>query len=93
MLTITDRHKDPWDVYEYLLETIAQKKLDSIFFFLLGDTSVHDRNLNYKNPLVKKLINSITPFSEIGIHPSYTTSSSPEKILRRKKGLKNYRVK
>lgn len=85
--TLTNRQKDPWDVYDYLQETIVQNKLDSIFFFLLSDASMHDRNLNYKNPLVKKLIDTIKPFSELGIHPSYKTSSFPGKILSERKRL------
>ena len=85
--TLTNKNSDPWDTYNYLRQTIVDKKLNSIFFFLLGDRSRHDRNLNYKNPLVKKLINSITAFSDIGIHPSYVTTSFPEKISIEKKRL------
>ncbi|MEP6952272.1 MAG: polysaccharide deacetylase family protein [Ginsengibacter sp.] len=85
--TLNNKQKDPWDVYDYVRETIVQNKLESIFFFLLGDASVHDRNLNYKNPLVKKLIDTIKSFSEIGIHPSYKTSAFPEKLLSEKKRL------
>ncbi|MEP6928093.1 MAG: polysaccharide deacetylase family protein, partial [Ginsengibacter sp.] len=85
--TLSNNQRDPWDVYDYLQETIVQNKLDSIFFFLLSDASIHDRNLNYKNPLVKSLIGTIKFFSEIGIHPSYPTSSFPEKISTEKKRL------
>ena len=85
--TLNNKQEDPWDVYDYLQETIVRNNLDSIFFFLLSDGSIHDRNLNYKNPLVKKLIDRIKSFSEIGIHPSYKTSSFPEKILSEKKRL------
>lgn len=81
--------KDPWDVYEDLKETIEQNKLNSIFFFLLADKTKHDRNLGYKNPLVKELINEIKTFSQIGIHPSFNTSSAPEKILIEKQRLEN----
>jgi hypothetical protein len=85
--TLNNKKKDPWDVYDYLHDTIVRNDLDSIFFFLLSDTSMHDRNLNYKNPLVKNLIDITGSFSEIGIHPSYKTSSFPEKILLEKKRL------
>jgi hypothetical protein len=85
--TLSNKQKDPWDVYDYLRETIVQNNLDSIFFFLLSDVSKHDRNLNYKNPLVKKLIDTVKSFSEIGIHPSYKTSVFPEKIVSEKKRL------
>jgi hypothetical protein len=85
--TFLKLQKDPWDVYDNLSKTIMQNNLQSIFFFLLADKSANDRNLNYKHPLMKKLINNIKTFSEIGIHPSFTTSSFPEKIIIEKDRL------
>jgi hypothetical protein len=85
--TLFNNQKDPWDVYGELKDLILQNKLRSVFFFLLADKSEHDRNLNYKNSLIKKLINGIELFSEIGIHPSFKTTSFPEKILVEKKRL------
>ncbi len=85
--TYLNIQKDPWDVYDYLSETIVQNKLFSIFFFLLADNSDNDKNLSHKNPLMKNLVKNIMAFSEIGIHPSFTTSSFPGKILIEKERL------
>lgn len=82
-----DTTHDPWDVYDYLQETITKNKLPSIFFFLLADKTMHDRNLDYKNPVMKSVINKIKMFSEIGIHPSFKTSLFPEKIVIEKQRL------
>lgn len=82
-----NKKKDPWDVYDFLRETIFQNKLKSIFFFLLGDKSQHDNNLTYNHPVMKQLINKISRFSEIGIHPSYKTYSDPQKIIVEKERL------
>lgn len=87
--TLLKIQKDPWDVYDDLREVILQNKLNSIFFFLLADKNKHDRNLDYKNPLMKELINKIKSFSGIGIHPSFTSSSFPEKIVLEKERLEN----
>ena len=76
--------KDPWDVYDYLKEIIVRNKLNSIFFFLLGDYSRHDKNISYHHPLMIKLIRKISAFSYIGIHPSYKSSTTPGKILSEK---------
>ncbi|MDQ6903601.1 MAG: polysaccharide deacetylase family protein [Bacteroidota bacterium] len=84
---IQNKAKDPWDTYDYIEELLAKNNLPSIFFFLLGDTSKHDRNLDPQNPLMKKLVNKIASFSQIGIHPSFITSSCPEKILIEKERL------
>jgi hypothetical protein len=86
-LTILRLRKDPWDVYDYLCETITKNKLDSRFFFLLADKGQHDRNLEWQGPKMKKLVQKIQTFSETGIHPSYQSSQVPEKILLEKKRL------
>ncbi len=87
--TLLFNQKDPWDVYDYLQELIQENNLNSIFFFLLGDHARHDRNLDFKNVIVKKLVDKIKSFSEIGIHPSYKTSSFPAKISLEKRRLEN----
>ena len=81
------RKNDPWDVYEDLEKIILENKLQSIFFFLLSDKSRHDRNLSYQNNAIKKLVNKIERFSEIGIHPSFYSTDQPEKIVIEKERL------
>lgn len=85
--TLSNKCPDPWDAYDYLNDVIVQNKLHSIFFFLLGDHSTYDRNLDYRNPAMDSLINKIKTFSEIGIHPSFKTSLFIEKILIEKQRL------
>ena len=85
--TFSGKCKDPWDTYDYLHETIVHNNLQSIFFFLLGDNSINDRNLDYENPVMKNLIAKLKIFSEIGIHPSFKTSMFTKKILIEKQRL------
>jgi Family of unknown function (DUF7033) len=85
--TFNNKCKDPWDTYDYLQELIAKNSLNSIFFFLLGDNSRHDRNLNYENAAMKDLVAKIEAYSEIGIHPSFKTSLLTKKILIEKQRL------
>lgn len=85
--TLTNKYRDPWDTYDYLSETIVQNNLHSIFFFLMGNNSINDRNLDYRNSVMQNLINKIKSFSEIGIHPSFKTSLFNEKILIEKQRL------
>lgn len=85
--TLFQSGKDPWDVYDELKQVISKNQLSSVFFFLLADKSEHDRNLHYENPVMKKLVSQVKTFSEIGIHPSFYTSSIPGKILIEKQRL------
>ncbi len=85
--TLSNIQNDPWDIYDNLSESIIANKLNSVFFFLLGDHTKQDKNLSHTRNLLKKLINKIKAFSEIGIHPSLTTNEFPEKILIEKERL------
>ncbi len=79
--------KDPWDVYDSLKEIITKNNLSSVFFFLLGDYSMHDKNIHYDHPVMTELIQKVCEYSGIGIHPSYRSSAKPEKILIEKTRL------
>jgi hypothetical protein len=79
--------EDPWDVYDFLKATITKNNLSSIFFFLLGDYSRHDKNINFNHRKMTELVNKVSEFSDIGIHPSYKSSVHPEKILIEKARL------
>ena len=85
--TLFNLKDDPWNVYDYLSETVGHHQLNAVFFFLLGDASQNDRNLNYKNPAMKRLVRKVSGFSEIGIHPSFLSSSNPEKFVIEKQRL------
>ncbi|HXR85212.1 MAG TPA: polysaccharide deacetylase family protein [Hanamia sp.] len=87
--TLSGAEKDPWDVYDDLKKIIFKNKIKSIFFFLLSDKTKYDRNLNYQNDVMKDLISRIKEFSEFGIHPSFYSSVSSEKILIEKERLEN----
>ena len=84
---LQNKQKDPWDTYEDLMKVILENNFNCIIFFLVADKSIHDRNLNYQNDVMKKLVEKIISFSATGIHPSFYSSSFPEKILIEKKRL------
>ena len=57
--TLLHSKKDPWDVYDELENLISLNNFSSVFFFLLADKSMHDRNLNYQNREMKSLIHQV----------------------------------
>lgn len=79
--------KDPWDIYMELNEDLSKNNLESIFFFLLGEKSAYDRNLDYNSSAMIRLIKEISHFSETGIHPSFASNKNKSKIAAEKKRL------
>lgn len=75
-LVLLNRRKDPFDSYDFILKICEQNKLNSIFFFLLGDESRFDKNISHEVKSFQKLIRSIAAKADTGIHLSYKSHVS-----------------
>lgn len=67
---------DPYDVFDYLLESLEKNKCEARFFLPVGDRSKYDRNPSWKNPKYRDLINRLSGSFITGIHPSYSSFSN-----------------
>ncbi len=74
--------KDPYDTYEFQLEIIKKYKLKSIYFFLLGDYGVNDKNLPIESKKFQSLIKMLGDYAQIGIHPSYGSNKSKTQLKK-----------
>lgn len=79
--------KDPWDIYSGLKETLAKNKMESLFFFLVGNRGEYDHNLDNNSPAMIGLIKDISHFTETGIHPSFASNKSRGKLVMEKERL------
>ncbi len=78
---------DPYDTYQYILETY-QSKLDHLmFFFLIGNRNQFDKNVSYQNKPFRKLITSLSLVCKLGIHPSYASNDKPWLFEKEKERL------
>jgi hypothetical protein len=68
---MTKEEKDPYDVFDYMIENIQGNEVDTRFFFPVGDRSQFDRNPSWKNEEYRHLINKISSRYQTGLHPSY----------------------
>jgi hypothetical protein len=75
------KKKDPYDTYDTLFSIQSKYNLRMIFFFLLGDYDVNDKNVSSSNRNFRKLIKQIADYFEIGVHPSFA-SNERTKMLR-----------
>ena len=72
--------KDPYDTYEWQLQLHKKYDLRPIYFFLVGEYGVYDKNIPLLNLQYQELIQSIGDHFEVGIHPSYQ-SNEKKKVL------------
>lgn len=91
---LSHKIKDPYDQFNYIKQLSDKHKIESIFFWLLGDKTEFDRNLNWENQAQADLIKATNQWAKVGIHPSYISNFNEssqaleikrlEKILNKK---------
>ncbi|MCK6648322.1 MAG: polysaccharide deacetylase family protein, partial [Bacteroidia bacterium] len=74
--------KDPYDTYDFQLEILRKHKFKSIYFFLLGDYGVNDKNLPIESKKFQSLIKTLGDYADVGIHPSYGSNKSKEQLKK-----------
>ena len=77
---ITGLHKDPFDTFDLILDLHQKYNLNTVFFIHVGDYGLYDKNIPYKNNKFRDLIRHLSDYAEIGIHPSYESSTKQEKL-------------
>lgn len=68
--------KDPFDTYDYIFEVCNSHNIPTCFFFLLGDESRFDKNIEFDNEAYRQLIKDINDKAETGIHLSFKSHIS-----------------
>ncbi len=74
LAVVTGRKADPFDVYEYLQKTHSNQAQSVIYFFLLGDYSLNDKNHSATNKSFQILIKHLSDYNETGLHPSFKSN-------------------
>lgn len=74
------KEKDPFDSYNYQLEIQKRYQLNVIYFFLLGDYGVNDKNHPSNNYGFQQLIKHLADYSGIGIHPSFGSNGNVNQV-------------
>lgn len=68
------RQKDPYDTYYWQLKLHKKYKLNPIYFFLVGEYGVYDKNISIHHRLYQNLIQTTGDYYDVGIHPSYQSN-------------------
>ncbi len=77
---ILNNKADPFDSYDFLLEVQRKNNLNVLYFFLLGDYGVNDKNHPANNKDFQILIKHFADYAKIGIHPSYKSNDNLKQL-------------
>ncbi len=77
---ILGKKKDPFDCYDFLIDTHTKLEVKAIYFFLLGDYGPNDKNQSATNIAFQSLIKSLADYSLVGIHPSYGSTNKMKQL-------------
>jgi hypothetical protein len=80
MAIISGKKEDPFDCYDFLINTHKERKLKCIYFFLLGDYGTNDKNIAATNRNFQELIKHVADYSVTGIHPSFGSNNSVQQL-------------
>lgn len=77
---VNGRKPDPFDTYQEQLELHKKYELETIYFILFADYDTNDRNIPVSNRHFITLIKGLADYCRIGIHTSYASLKTQEKL-------------
>lgn len=78
MNALFHKDADPYNTFEFILD-LQEKypKTNLIFFALLADYGVFDKNISYQNEEFRLLLKHLGDYAKVGIHNSYASHDDP----------------
>jgi len=70
-LTIFGFRRDPYDTFKWIINKQKQTETKFIIFFLIGDYSTFDKNINVNKKRFISLIKSVSDYCKVGLKASY----------------------
>jgi hypothetical protein len=75
------RQQDPFDTFDLQLQLQAKYKLEVIYFVLLADYGLNDKNIPVQSRPFQLLIKHLADHAKVGIHPSFGSNYQSDKLL------------
>jgi len=79
--------QDPYDTYAYIFRQLRKYGHKSIFFYLVGEYGMLDKNISLEHSTFKNLIKSTADLAHVGMHPSYGSNADKDIVASEKKSL------
>ena len=71
---------DAYDTFDHLADIEKRYGLEAIYFFLVGDYGLNDKNVPISSRKFQSLIKTVGDRAQVGIHPSFNSNTEPERI-------------
>ncbi|WP_053991447.1 polysaccharide deacetylase family protein [Mangrovimonas sp. TPBH4] len=87
--------RDPYDNFKWIINRQKQFKERFIVFFLIGDFSTYDKNINVNKKKFMSLIKSVADYCKVGLKVSYFALDNNEALKKEKakmEAITNYNL-
>jgi hypothetical protein len=81
--------KDPYDTFSWIINKQKQIKIKFQVFFLIGDFSTYDKNVNINKKGFVSLIKSVADYSKVGLKASYFALDDFDVLKREKVNMES----
>ena len=71
---------DPFDSFDKQLEFQKKYGFKAVYFFLVGDYGLNDKNVPISSRKFQSLIKHIGDYASVGVHPSFASNEEPERV-------------
>lgn len=71
---------DAYDTFDHLYELEKQHGLEAIYFFLVGDYGLNDKNVPASSRKFQALIKDVGDRAAVGIHPSFNSNQDAGRL-------------
>ncbi|TPN81332.1 polysaccharide deacetylase family protein [Aquimarina algicola] len=76
--------KDPYDIFDFVIELQKNKERKAKVLFGLGDYSTYEKNISYNHPKHQNLIKHIADYVDVGLKISFEALNSLQ-VLKKEK--------
>lgn len=83
------KQSDPYDTFELQLALQQKYNLEVVYFVLLADYGLNDKNIPFQSRKFQLLIKHLADHAKVGIHPSFGSNYQEGKLKVEWKRLKN----
>lgn len=72
--TLLGTKPDPFDTFDQILAICEKYQLKPLFFILLADYGLNDKNVPFTSRKFRSLIKHLHDYGDVGIHPGYASN-------------------